>query len=470
MMTVVDAWSLAEANHPRVVETRQRLTSLQRDVLQREAAYAPNVTVGATGLTLRVDRNGVVQKLDPEASVSAGLKLPSGLSVSASISATGNKLAADRSDAVRGNVSLSYPLLPAAAVDSDALALRQAETALTAAQREAERLRDEVRADVLAALHAEQVAAVRLELARNGHAEARQAWEAAQRRVEAGIATETELIGAQLDLLRAEQDDIVASRTWEVRQRQLADLLGLTNDIDAYEFESVLGWTELPAAGDLDEMTARAVGQSVAVWEAVQAEETARLQLAAERERSGFDARLEGGFRTTRSDDNSSSYEGWQIGLQVSYPLADGGQRRMTLESREEAYVRARETREAEEQTVREEVRELFYELEDALRAVEIAELELSRARLELAAVRRQADLPVATASEEAVQQSVRTVTGAELNRSEAVQHYQARWLALQRLQGEVRWHELVAPPAEAPVDDVYATANDVVRGREGSR
>lgn len=436
-VSVADAWALAEAHHPSVIEAQGRLTSLQRDVLQREAAYSPSVTVSGTGLTWRVDHDGALQQPNPGASVSAALKLPSGIALSASLRSTA------ASDALRGNVSVSYPVFRMPSLDSDAMALRQAEAAFVAAQREFEQLRDEVRAEVLAALHGEQVAVIRADLARDAYVGAQQAWETIRRRVEVGSAAKTELIGAQVDLLRAEQEQISAARAWRTRQRQLHDLLGLEDDGRTYRFEGVLGWTALPVPGDADVALSRAVEHSVNVWERIEAEETARLQLQAEQERSRLDTKVSGGY-VTRNPGSSDQTPGWSIGIEVSYALADGGQRRMALESREEAYERAQDARDAAERDVRDQVQEAFFQLEDASRDVEIARLELSRAQLELAAVERQAELPVATASEQAVQQSLRAVIRAELTWREAVQRYQARWIAVQRWQGAVDWTQLV--------------------------
>lgn len=450
-LDVASAWALAEEHHPRVVQARATLASLERDLRQRENAYMPTVTVSASGFSAELSRTGEWRVPNPRASLSASLKLPSGWSVSASINSPSGSSTRDDNE-WRGSFSVEYPLFRSAALDSDAQALRQAELALVAAQREAEQLRDEVRAEVLAAMYAEQVAAVRLELARAGYADAVAAWDVVQQQMELGIVTEAEFLAAQIELLRAEQDRLTAERTWQARRSELAALLGV-DDIGAYEFESVLTWTAMPLPGDPEEAAARAVANSLTVWERWQAVETAELQLAAERERSGLTGQLRGEYlppTNDTSEQRSQSQAQARVTLSLSYPLYDGGQRRMALQAREEAVERAREALVQAEQEVRARVADLFVQLEEAGRDVEIAALELRRAELELTAVLRQAELTVASAGPGDVERARRGFVRAELSYLEAVQRYQARWIELQRLQGPVPWEQLMGAEESA--------------------
>ena len=320
-----------------------------------------------------------------------------------------------------------------------------AEQALENARLEFERLRDEVRAEVLAALHALQVAQVRFELARAAYADAAAEWDLAQRHKELGIITEAEYLAAQIAWLRAEQDWLTAQRTLEARRRDLARLLGL-DDVAGYEFEDVLGWTAMPPAGSSDEAAARATARSLTVRERRQAVETAELQLAAERERSGWTASFSATY-VPRGSGTQEQRDGLSLSVSLSYPLADGGQRRRSLAAREEAVERALEALERAEEEVRQQVLDLFVQLEDARREVDIAGLELARAELEYAAVLRQAGLPVAAAGQADVERARRAVVRAELSWLEAVQRYQARWIELQRLQGPVPWETLMTAP-----------------------
>ncbi len=441
-MTLAEAWALAEAHHPRVVEARRTLEGLERDLEQRRSAYAPTLTVSVGRLSARVDTSGEWDTPNPDATLRAGLKLPSGINLNASVT---SPALSSENGRWRGNVSLEYPLLRSAELDSDALALRQAEQALENARLEFERLRDEVRAEVLAALHALQVAQVRFELARAAHADAAAEWDLAQRHKELGIITEAEYLAAQIAWLRAEQDWLTAQRTLEARRRDLARMLGL-DDVAGYEFEDVLGWTAMPPAGSPDEAAARATARSLTVRERRQAVETAELQLAAERERSGWTASFSATY-VPRGSGTQEQRDGLSLSVSLSYPLADGGQRRRSLAAREEAVERALEALERAEEEVRQQVLDLFVQLEDARREVDIAGLELARAELEYAAVLRQAGLPVAAAGQADVERARRAVVRAELSWLEAVQRYQARWIELQRLQGPVPWETLMTAP-----------------------
>src|SRR5690606_29536431 len=154
----------AEAQHPSVKDAQRELAAAERALQQREAAYAPNVTLRADGLSLRIEPDGDTVTGRPGLAVSAGLKMPTGLQLSASVSAQQSRAATQDAN-VRGTVSLSYPLLRSASLDADALALREAALAVDAARRRLEVVRQQARAQVLSALRDAEVAKARLELA-----------------------------------------------------------------------------------------------------------------------------------------------------------------------------------------------------------------------------------------------------------------------------------------------------------------
>src|SRR5690606_11651439 len=133
------------------------------------------------------------------------------------------------------------------------------------------------------------------------------------------------------------------------------------------------------------------------------------LQLAAERERSGWTASFSATY-VPRGSGTQEQRDGLSLSVSLSYPLADGGQRRRSLAAREEAVERALEALERAEEEVRQQVLDLFVQLEDARREVDIAGLELARAELEYAAVLRQAGLPVAAAGQADVERARRAV------------------------------------------------------------
>src|SRR5690606_5549768 len=122
-----------------------------------------------------------------------------------------------------------------------------------------------------------------------------------------------------------------------------------------------------------------------------------------------------------------------------------GGQRRLSVISREEAVVRAQEALDTAVEQVRTQVEDLLFQLEDARRQVEMARLEVVRAELELTAAERQLALPVPTATADAVANARRAVKRAEISWREAVWAYQSRWLELGILQGAVDWDALRA-------------------------
>ncbi|OUM92316.1 MAG: hypothetical protein BAA04_12630 [Firmicutes bacterium ZCTH02-B6] len=188
------------------------------------------------------------------------------------------------------------------------------------------------------------------------------------------------------------------------------------------------------------------MANSVDVWEREQALETARLQLEAERERQGLETSLQVTYTHGGEEQGQNQNQpGWSISLQASYPLYDGGQRRLALVNREEAVLRAQESLDSAAEQLRAQVQDLLYQLEDARRQVEIARLERRRAEIELLAAERQLTLPVPSATEDAVASARRALERADISWREAVWTYQARWIELGILQGAVDWDALRA-------------------------
>src|SRR5690606_27546960 len=85
LLTLADAWALAEEHHPRVEEARQTLASLERDLRQREIAYVPAVSVSVSGLRAQRDSDGAWTGPSPGARFNADTKFASGLSLRASL-------------------------------------------------------------------------------------------------------------------------------------------------------------------------------------------------------------------------------------------------------------------------------------------------------------------------------------------------------------------------------------------------
>lgn len=443
-ISLAEALAMAEEHHPLVTEAQEDLAAQLREMEAAQAAYAPSVTLRSEGLTVHVDPNGDARFGEPGVSVNASWKLPSGWSLGASLAARSEREDAENGPPVRGSITVSYPLGRTLELDADALELRKAALAVERASRELENRRHEARADVLAALHGYELAAQRLALAQEAYADAVQQKADADEQAAAGAATRADQIAAELELMRAEQEVALARQTLETRRNEVLELLGLEDDPapERYRFESVLDWTSMPDPGDEEAAVQRAVAASATVWELLEAEETARLELEAARERAGWEASLQAAYTTAGVDDVR---EGWSVGLQLAYPLADGGQRRRNIEALEEAYARARADREAAVEEIREEVHELYFQLEDARRAAEMARLEVVRAELELAGVERRFELPVPAATAEELAAARRAVRRAELDWREAVQAYRELWIRLQILQGGVDWETLTA-------------------------
>ena len=436
-----DVWTLADSYHPQVRAALRELESLERTLAQREAAYKPTLTLRGEGPGVRWAPGGDTEAFALGVGLSAGLKLPSGLQLNASINSSQREAGTEDPDSgLRTTVSVSYPLRRSAELDADALALREAAVARDAGRRRVEIARQQARLETLSALREVEAAEALLRLARGAYEEALANHSVVVQQAEIGAATEAQLLAAQLDVLRAEQELMAAERTYQARRSSLLRLLGLTEDGVGYRFPSAWDWLAMPDSGAEDEIMAQAVAASVDVWERQQAVETTALQLAAERERSGLETSLQLSYSASSGQ---GSQPGWRVGLQASYPLLDGGQRRLNLEAREAAYAQAQEALASAVEQVQDQVADLLFQLEDARRQVEIARLELTRAQLEWTSAQRRLELPVPAATEADVAAARRAVERAEIAWREAVWTYQARWMELQILQGDVDWDAL---------------------------
>lgn len=441
-LSLEEVWALAEIHHPAVREARREVAALERTLAQREAAYAPSLTVRSEGLGVRIRPEGDADPFRPGVSLSAGLKLPAGLQLSATVTVQERATGSQDSN-VRGTLNLSYPLFRDPSLDEDALARREAAVSLEAGRRRLEEARQQARVEALAALRETAAAARRLELAEAAYADAVRVRGIVEQQAAAGTIAESDLLAADVELLRAEQERAVAQRTYETRRAQLLRLLGLAEDQGHYEFEIPWDWLAMPPVDAVEAAVARAVARSVDVWERREAVETARLQLAAERARSGLETHFSVSYMTRGQQEQDREQPGWQVVVQASYPLLDGGQRRLAVASREDAVARAQEALEEARRDVQQQVEELMFQLEDARRQVEIARLELARAELEWTAVQRQLALPVPAATPDQAAAAQRARARAELAWQEATWAYQNRWLELQILQGAVDWSAL---------------------------
>src|SRR5690606_17623491 len=133
-LSLHEAWALAEEHHPRMVEARRNLAALERELQQRENAYAPVVNLSIGGLSARMDPEGDWSWPSPSASLSASVKLPAGVTMT--LQATSPSLSSpSSSNNWRGSVQVQYPLFRSPELDGDAQALRQARQSLEAARR-----------------------------------------------------------------------------------------------------------------------------------------------------------------------------------------------------------------------------------------------------------------------------------------------------------------------------------------------
>lgn len=380
----------ATTHHPNVVSALEAVTQAERDLQAAHAAFTPRVSLEGTPLQLTI-RSGELTRRPSSLSLSMNQNTTIGLSTSASVSLSGSDL---QSVSVgRWSVGISYPLFQSSELNSNNLAVRQAQIELEASYRSLAQAEASAVVDALQLYHRVVTAGHRLQEARDTLAQTQIEYQATLERLALDIATDVDRINAELAFRRQELAADQAKRTYLSQWRSLLNAIGLTETTENYLLEE---WPELmhPAvAVDHTKWLESAREFDPGVWQRQVAVETAQLQLRAEQEQTGFTSSLSasvgrGGQDGSQSPSQDSSTTSWSVQVQASYPLLDGGARERSLLSREESVRRAEQAYSDELRAFEQRMQELIYALEDAEVNALLAELEYEKASIELAQAR----------------------------------------------------------------------------------
>ncbi len=268
-----------------------------------------------------------------------------------------------------GAGSLQVPLVDARAWADWSAAKKAAEA--TEAGVEAARL--QVEGGVVKAAWLASAAAESVEANRKGVEAARSHRDSAQRRMDAGIGTELDVLQADTELVRRQSDYVQAVADLDKARRGLGALLGLDGPVEVTV--PALDMVQ-PAAGDEDLSRHPTMISAEAATLAASRQVTSALlrQLPT----------LSGSARYFLSDVEyvTGEKDGWQLGLELTWVLYDGGARYGLLD-------RARGQRQQADARARQAALDLARDVAEADHAVDVA-----RQRLRLA------DTAVATATE----------------------------------------------------------------------
>lgn len=382
VLTLPAVLAKAAAFHPDILKALENLAAAERDLEAQQAAYAPRVSLSGSpgGLVLR---QGEVRRGNPSLSISASQSTPVGLNGSASVSL---RLEDEWQVTVPSwSVSLTYPLFRSPELNSSNMAIRQAQISLEVAKRNLARTEATALVQTVQLYHAAYRSAVRLAEAWDSLAEAEAEAEAVRRRVEMGMASEVELLTAEAELRRQQLSAVQAERGFGQQMTTLLETVGLSGAEGPFV---LAGWLELDTPPDAflpPQWRELAREFDVALWQRAMAVETAQLQLQAEMERQGVESNVSVGVREGQETQNSPPTTSWSLEVSFSYPLADGGARRRSLEERTRSLEEAEAAYAEEMKAFERRILELENALHDARLNLEIARLTYERTRLEFA-------------------------------------------------------------------------------------
>lgn len=274
------------------------------------------------------------------------------------------------------------------------LAVEQEEAALLAQVEDA----------YLGVLEAQSALALSRLLARN----AREAARVTAGRVEAGTATEVDRLAAETAARQAEQGVAVAEGALELAYRALYRVMGVSLPARRPALEAVAPpeARAFPFTVDLEQLQQQAMAQRPDVARARLAMEDARLALELARREDRPTLALQGTYQwnhpaqslTLGVDDRSTlqlqaswsdlpeelrfsrGQDTWQVGLQVTWNLADGGANRARVEAARAALEQSRLELAELEAGVAVELARRYAELTEALQELAVAERRVAEA------------------------------------------------------------------------------------------
>lgn len=370
----------AAQHHPDILQARDALSQAERDLVAQQAAYAPRLSLDSTPVGLRMQHGEVVRQT-ASLRLSASQSTATGWSGSASLNVSiddGLSLSLPS-----WSVSVSYPLFKSAELSSTNLAIRQAQIQVESARRNLLRTESTALVETVHLYHGVWQAAARWQEARDALTEAEIHAEQVARRVELGIASQMEHLTAQTELQRQQLNAVQAERAYRAQMQTLLSVIGLEEDHAAYY---VAAWPELAppeAPLDIDAYALAARDFDIALWQREVAIDTARLQLEAERERSGLESTLSASVGKGQERQVNETTPQWSLQVQVTYPLADGGARERTLAERELSLKQAERAYEEELKAFEKRLEQLRHALFDAKANLQIAQLSYEMAELQ---------------------------------------------------------------------------------------
>jgi len=424
VLTLVKALGLAREEHPLVRAAQLSLDSSELALTRSEAAYAPKLSLSSRPL---VTRNGEVEiSLADSLTVTGSLSTPQGLGLSAS-----NRWEGESRERRGLTVRAELQLWPPARYNAGNLNLLAAEEALDLTGYQLQQAREEAVIDIYSRYRTLQIDAARLKLQEEEYQAKLAAYERVVGISEQGLASAVEVLAARQAVEESLAEYQRAQREYRLKLKTF--LADLSLEEGTWELEPLPETLTLPGVDiSLEEAIAMALEAAVTLLEQIQNLKAAQRQLEAARTANGFEVNLSASvsFSEDQQGDDYSAY------LSFSYPLLDGGSRRLAVEEAELSLRRAEEAVVKRRSELSREVEHMLSEIQYLADKVKIANLNYEKTALEHNAKVLQAANGLIPESE--ARESQRLLAGAKLSWFEAAVALEKARLELRMMTGQV--------------------------------
>ncbi|NLY52593.1 MAG: TolC family protein [Firmicutes bacterium] len=426
VLTLGKALSLAADKHPLVRGAQSAGDSRALALARSEAAYAPRLSLSSRPIELTADGEVEVPLADSLV-VAGSLSTPQGLELSVS-----NKWESRNVEGSGLRVGAELQLWPPARYNGNYLSLLAAEEAVDLSVHQQRQAQQEAVIDIYSRYRTLQIEEARLKLHEEEYKAKQAAYERVVGKAEQGLASAVEVLAAQQVKEESLAEYRRAHRDHRIKLK--AFLADLCLEEGAWELEPLPGTLNLPEVDiSLDEAVALALEADVTLLEQSQTLKAAQRQVEAARVSGGVEVGLSAAAAFPEDGLSDGRYEAF---LSFSYPILDGGIRRLDVEDAELKLQSAQEAVEKRRLEVTREVESKLSEIQYLTDKVRIANLNYEKVTLEHNAKVLQAANGLIPESE--AKESQRLLAGAKLSWFEAAVALEKARLELRAMTGQV--------------------------------
>lgn len=381
VITAEEALERAVKHHSKILKAIEELENTVYRLEKARVSYSPGVTMSAVPLSL--GEEGLLKL--PSARLIAELEHLSGLTARGELRGS-----FEEKEEYSLRLSWSYILLRDPGLQPAQQRLSEMESEVEISEHRLELLKKEIQIEVLELLFAREIEERNYLIALDEKQEAKKRLGEVEEKVKQGAGGGVDLLSAELKLKEAELKADQTKRSLDQRNRDLFEILGLS-EVDNYEIQAIVSIPVLEPLSEkkLEKYVANALKSSIELMEIEIVKERALRALDAEKEKIWPQIILRGEYNfdyelADKNDDRKNFEENWSIFLEINHALRDGGLGRLELEEKESDLQAVVRRYDEQKEQIRKEVHSLWEDLLSAAGEVRVMELKLKRASLEL--------------------------------------------------------------------------------------